>query len=188
VFWCLKNKANNSNFHDGKYWTYNSIRSWRELFPYMGDKAIRNALKKLEDKGLIKSGNYNKVSYDRTKWYAVDISQLGNFHLPKGINEVVPKGEPIPYNKPDNKPYTKKESVSHLYSESFKILWSDYSEFGKRKKFMVGSKSKAHSAYQKLVKKMSDDDIYELVTLEADKEYAWRHLVTILNEKLRDVG
>ena len=96
VFWCLKNKANNTNFHDDKYWTYNSVRAWKELFPYLGDSAIKTALKKLEDGGFIESGNYNKSAYDRTKWYSI-------IHLSKIANGLVENSQPIPYNKPNNK-------------------------------------------------------------------------------------
>ncbi len=78
--------------------------------------------------------------------------------------------------------------INEPYSTFFENLWSDYSVFGKRKNFMVGNKSKAWLSYQKLVKKMTDEDIYKLVELEVDKEYAWRHLVTILNERLRDIS
>lgn len=71
VFWVQKNIANDRNFYDGRYWTYSSRESFRILFPYMGDKAIYNALKKLETEGLVVTGTYNKSAYDRTKWYSV---------------------------------------------------------------------------------------------------------------------
>ena len=69
----LKNKANNENFLHGRYWTCNSIKSWEKIFPYMSSKVIRNALKKLEDKGYIKTGVYNSNPHDRTKWYSVEV-------------------------------------------------------------------------------------------------------------------
>ena len=70
-WWCAKNKANDKHFYDGRYWTYNSIKAWQELYPYLGKSAIEGALKKLESNGLIVVGNYNKNPYDRTKWYAI---------------------------------------------------------------------------------------------------------------------
>jgi len=69
-FWQKKNMANNSNFHDGKYWVYNSISAYSELFPYYSDRQIRTILKKLEDKGCVFVGRYNKMKIDRTKWYS----------------------------------------------------------------------------------------------------------------------
>ena len=82
-FWCKRCEANNTNFHDGKHWVYNSNKAWLELFPYLGSKAIRNALDKLEAEGLICVGEYNKNPYDRTKWYG----------LPHGVSRVAQKGE-----------------------------------------------------------------------------------------------
>lgn len=70
-FWCAKNKANDRNFNDGYYWTYNSTKAFKEIYPYMSEKVIRTALKRLVDGGYIVTGQYNERPYDRTKWYAV---------------------------------------------------------------------------------------------------------------------
>lgn len=68
--WCDHNRANGRNEHDGLYWTFNSMVAFAKLFPYLSEAQVRQALKVLEAKGYIKSGNFNKVAYDRTKWYA----------------------------------------------------------------------------------------------------------------------
>ena len=70
-YWIEKNRANNKNFHDGYYWTYNSVKAFAELFPYISPRQISTALNKLEESGLIITGNYNDVTYDRTMWYAI---------------------------------------------------------------------------------------------------------------------
>ena len=75
-FWILKNKANKANFYDGNYWTYNSTKALAELFPYVSSNTISRALRHLKEEGLILFGNYNKISYDRTTWYA--ITEKGN--------------------------------------------------------------------------------------------------------------
>lgn len=69
--WIRRNRANGENFYDGDYWTYSSVSGWSELFPYMTKDQIRRGLEKLEKSGFVKTGNYNKSSYDRTKWYAL---------------------------------------------------------------------------------------------------------------------
>lgn len=69
--WCEHNAANNTNLHDGHYWTYNSTKAFNELFPYITVNALRTAIKKLKDNGLILTGNYNKSAYDRTMWYTL---------------------------------------------------------------------------------------------------------------------
>lgn len=69
-YWIQKNAANQKNYHDGFYWTYNSARAFTELFPYVSQRQIQTALKHLKELEIIQTGNFNKSSYDRTLWYA----------------------------------------------------------------------------------------------------------------------
>lgn len=78
--WCEKNKANKENLIEGEYWTYNSIKAFTELFPYMSAKQITSALNKLKETGFIDIGEFNKNPYDRTKWYC-------DLTLKNGLNE-----------------------------------------------------------------------------------------------------
>lgn len=69
-FWIEHNKANEVNLHDGTYWTFSSIKAFCEIFPFWTRRTIDRILHNLESNGYIKTGNYNKSRYDRTKWYA----------------------------------------------------------------------------------------------------------------------
>lgn len=71
AFWVLRNELNNRNFKDGKYWTYNSCRSFSEHFTCFSPKQIFNALNKLIEAKLIVAENYNAIQSDRTKWYTI---------------------------------------------------------------------------------------------------------------------
>lgn len=115
-YWTKQNEANETNCFDGRYWTFNSRRAYRELFPYMSERQINTAFQKLIDAGLVITGNYNKLAYDRTLWYALtekgksilskckmDYTELSN-----GMHQNVP---PIPDNKPDNIPNNKPYKV-----------------------------------------------------------------------------
>lgn len=66
-----ENKANNVNFYDGIYWTFNSMEAWSKQIDFMTINIIRRTLEKMEKEGLIVTGNYNTSKYDRTKWYAL---------------------------------------------------------------------------------------------------------------------
>ena len=66
-----ENSSSHLCFHDGRYWTYNSVNAYVEKFPYMSRSSIRRALKSLEEQGLIISGRHNEDPRDRTKWYAI---------------------------------------------------------------------------------------------------------------------
>ena len=70
-FWVKKNKANNQNYHNNKYWSYNSIKAFKLLFDYMSESKIYRALKKLEEVGLIEIGDFNADRYKRPSWYTV---------------------------------------------------------------------------------------------------------------------
>lgn len=103
VWWAEKNAANGKHYHDGLWWTYNSVSAFAELFPYLTGKQIRTALTKLEDDGLLVSGCFNKSAYDRTKWYAPTCPGAKS-DLPKRSNEDAQNGKPIPDINTDIKP------------------------------------------------------------------------------------
>lgn len=70
-FWISKNRASGRNYHDGRYWTYNSHRAFAEIFPYWNRYKISRILKQGVEEGLVVVGNYNKSPYDRTSWYSL---------------------------------------------------------------------------------------------------------------------
>lgn len=70
-YWVTKNRANEVNHFDGKYWTYNSVRAFSVLFPYATPKQIRTALEHLRREGILETGNYNESAYNHTLWYTV---------------------------------------------------------------------------------------------------------------------
>lgn len=70
-FWVKRNALNEKNCFDGRCWTYNSIKAFAELFPYLTERQVRYALAKLKDNGLILVGNYNDDPRNRTLWYTL---------------------------------------------------------------------------------------------------------------------
>ena len=52
-FWIKKNEANDTNYYDDNYWTYNSTRAFNELFPYVSQRQIQNALTRLKNEEII---------------------------------------------------------------------------------------------------------------------------------------
>lgn len=139
-FWTEKNKANGDNFYDGRYWTYNSRKAFSELFPYMTARQVDYALNKMIDEGLIVTGNYNKVSYDRTLWYAVtekgkSILQFCEMEETKVLNRSNENVQPIPDINTDintdNKPYINKgtDVLQNTNTSKKKKTQQDYSIF-----------------------------------------------------------
>lgn len=127
-YWIKQNEANDVNYYDGHYWTFNSRRAYRELFPYMSERQIATAFEKLIADGLIITGNYNKVAYDRTLWYA--LTQKGKCILhfdimesPVMSNGNIPNVEPIPNINTDiNENENTNNIISPVYTEIIKYL------------------------------------------------------------------
>ena len=100
-FWIEKNRANGKHEYDGRFWTYNSVKSFEKLFPYLSGRQISSAIKKLIEAELLVDGNYNDSSYDRTKWYALtdkaySVLKNSNSHFTKMQNGDSKNVEPIP--------------------------------------------------------------------------------------------
>ena len=69
-YWIAHNKANGAHQHDGKTWTYNSVKAFETLFPYLTGNQIRRCLESLVTQGVLVRGNYNSSPYDKTSWFA----------------------------------------------------------------------------------------------------------------------
>ena len=98
-FWIEKNAANDRHYHEGRYWTYNSLRAMEKLFPFWSRRQIERIVKNLKDKGVLLTANYARDSHDRTLFYALDesklpISPFGGDLSPNGDN-LSPNGEMI---------------------------------------------------------------------------------------------
>lgn len=181
AFWVEKNRANNKHLHEGRYWTYNSMRAFEELFPYLTQKQIRTAIDKLIDCGLIVAGNFNKAGYDRTKWYSLQ----GQIELPSRANGSDQKGEPIPDSKPDGKQdisSSDDDGVDYYFDQ----LWEEYPR-------KVG-KAQAKKAFKTASKKINFYDLLPkymayVLTLEGKETQFIPHLATWLNgERWNDEG
>ena len=116
-YWIEKNKCDALHYRDGRTWTFNTYKEWQEQFPFWGTATIVRTFEKLEKNGLIISGNFNKMKYDRTKWYAIDYDKVpsyfgknypmdGNYLPEGGGNDYTEQGEkitqPIPENTTEN--------------------------------------------------------------------------------------
>jgi len=134
-YWIAKNKADGRNHHDGRFWTYSTVKALTALFPYLTKNQVEYAIKGLVDKGVLIEGNYNKAAYDRTKWYALadetqlmvhnpeSISQDSEYHFGNFRNGSSNIPKPIPDSKPDNK----------TDNGQFDEFWNNYPRKEKKK-------------------------------------------------------
>lgn len=138
-FWITHNAANDVHYHDGRYWTFNTVKAFADLFPYASAKQIRTALNRLIDAGVLMTGNYNKTTYDRTLWYAftdegLTICPIRQMDVTRKKNADAQKGKPIPNTNTTTNTNTKqiknndqpaKPSDQELVNE-FEGLWRLY--------------------------------------------------------------
>lgn len=80
VHWYRENRANNINFEDGRWWTYNSATAWADVFPWWTPKQIRRIITSCREQGAIVAGCYNKDKRDRSLWYS-PTEKLLNLYL-----------------------------------------------------------------------------------------------------------
>ncbi len=64
MFWYRENRANGRNFRDGRWWTYNSVSAFEELFPWWSGKQLRRIAASCKEKGALLAGNYNTDQRD----------------------------------------------------------------------------------------------------------------------------
>ena len=84
--WITKNIANRRHQHDDKTWTYNSVKAFEELFPYLTGNQIRRGIESLVTQGVLVRGNYNPSTYDRTCWFTFSNDFASQIHLAKITN------------------------------------------------------------------------------------------------------
>lgn len=70
AYWVVENMRNEKNFHEGRYWVFNSASALSEKFHYISRRTMNQKLQELEADGILISGNFNKNKFDRTKWYS----------------------------------------------------------------------------------------------------------------------
>ena len=166
-FWISKNKANNKNFYNGHYWTYNSVEAWQQLLPLYTKKQLRSTLDNLCQQGVLIKGNFNKNKFDRTCWYAfsdeekwllestknpaIRENQNNNSDLPNKENVFAKQDNSICLNGQTN--------TSNNTSNDTSNKQSIYTPRGEKKSWgEFGNVKLTDDEYQKLVKIYGLDD------------------------------
>lgn len=123
-FWLNNNKNKDLSAvkHDGYYWMYNTAKDMSNVLPYFTQSKIQRLLKQLEDDGVLIVGNYNKVKYDRTKWYT-----LSEFTYDENCSTQTPEltigNEQIEQPIQDSKTDTKTNNKINI---PFDVFWDLY--------------------------------------------------------------
>jgi len=101
-YWVQVNREKNHNFRNGFYWVYNTYQELHDQLPFLSVATIKRTITDLEKQGLLIVGNFNRLKYDRTKWYRIDKEKLYKVVEERVQNEPYEQDNltpPIPNNK-----------------------------------------------------------------------------------------
>jgi hypothetical protein len=70
-FWC----TTHPNRREGRDWCYKTYEAWAKEMQY-SVRQVKYAVKALVEAGVIVTGRFNKMGYDRTLWYRIEYSVL----------------------------------------------------------------------------------------------------------------
>ena len=141
--------------HDGHTWVYNSYAEWQKQMPWLTVRGVRKVIGDLERDGYIVSGVFNRLAFDKTKWYRIDYETVCGIEqtmchevsddLPEtaddvtsdDTSDVAESATPIPETTQEtnntNTSSTGKRR-SPAYTEAFESFWVAYpSGYGNKK-------------------------------------------------------
>jgi len=180
-YWIAKNEANENNYHDGKYWTYNSTTAFAKLFPFYSARKIGRILTKLEDEGVVISGNFNGKRYDRTKWFTLSnaFTEKGDIHLTKTVNGITKSVEPIPDNNQITTQNTTKKGIvmpfgGDLFAETWQI-WKQYKKEEKNFRFKSSISEQASLIDLQKISNNNETDAIAIIHKAISKGWSGLH-------------
>ena len=196
-YWLSKNKANEKHYHDGEFWTYNSAEAFTKLFPYLTAHQVRRIIDKLIKLQIIKTGKFNKSSYDQTRWFTFtnafckkynSILQFCKMDFDKLQNGSRKIDQPIPDSKPFLKPDEKTnegegEKKTHPmfkeFQEKIKVEYPTFEKFDLQYYFdRVTLHLKIHD------KKVKDFTAYAVSFMQGDEKEGKAKLKPVNNSEL----
>lgn len=68
--WIQHNRANGSNYREGRYWTYNNLSALQKIWTWLTVSQIKHCIGKLVDRGVLLVEKHAEDQRDRTNWYA----------------------------------------------------------------------------------------------------------------------
>lgn len=122
-YWIRHNAEMGKNLHEGRTWTFQTLKDIAAHFPYWSYKQVERLVNKLVELEILIKGNFNTSTYDRTVWYAFKnesrfcISRNREMEIPESGNQNPEIGTPIP----DTLPYREKKKKKTRARESIEF-------------------------------------------------------------------
>jgi hypothetical protein len=77
-----------THVREGHLWIYKTYAEWQDEFPFWSLDTIGRTIRKLEERGLLISGQFNKWKIDKTKWYRPDYDTITTLQVAMSIPQV----------------------------------------------------------------------------------------------------
>ncbi|MCW8324055.1 DnaD domain protein [Staphylococcus aureus] len=110
---------NSKHEYENKKWIYNSYKNWEAQFPFWSNVTIRRTISSLEKQNLLLTGNFNKVGFDKTKWYTI------NYLVLEGVSKRVAQNEQTMCSKRANGTAQNEQTNTIDYTETNKHRETD---------------------------------------------------------------
>lgn len=156
-----------NNTYNGKKWVYNSMEDWHKQFSWVALSTLKRAFSDLEEQELLITANFNKIKYDRTKWYRIDYDKLDKLMIPKPAKIIVTYTKKTESAKTTGKPLVQNEPMDKAkmnQSQSVKMnqpIPKDYQEITHNINNSQISKSQSQSVNQTEQPTKSNKRYYE---------------------------
>lgn len=85
-FWMKYNEEHNQNYHEGRWWSYNTYERWQEDFPFWSNATIRRIVNNLRASGVLITCKLAPDIRNHTLWYTIDFEVLEK--LMEGVDAI----------------------------------------------------------------------------------------------------
>ncbi|MBQ3176904.1 MAG: hypothetical protein IJB52_03730 [Clostridia bacterium] len=103
-YWLTEHEKQGKNFHDGRFWVFNTYEEWHKQLSFIQERTIRDAFKHLKELGLVVTGNFNKKGFDKTIWYSIDYDVVEKMFPQDVSNDASPDEIPVTLHDRQNLP------------------------------------------------------------------------------------
>jgi len=86
-YWVEENQIKGLNEREGRFWTYDSVDTLSQIYPYWSISTIKGIIRKLRDSGAIITDCFNESKWDKTTWYTLsDVESTDRFKTDQSSN------------------------------------------------------------------------------------------------------
>lgn len=160
-YWLDHARVHGEMEQEGYYWMYMTASKMVDLFPFWSANKIQKELKKLEERGVVITGNYNKSSWNRTKWYTMPefcIQRNGGMESAKRLTPISEKADSLYDQYEDSN--SNKDIVS--LEDEFEAFWVNATHTNKPLQLGLKKVNKSQSlkSFKAQVNKLSKEYSY----------------------------